>query len=247
MKLQEIFDMLAEGELSMLSMGGEEQGVINDTVYPSIVRHVNLGLLTLFRRFNLREDSFLLDIQPGQTRYKLKSQFAVTGKSKEPVRYIRDSTAQPFKDDLLKVEVVETPKRVPLVLNDRSNPLSVLTPSTFELQLPQDVADQKPSLPDELKTSTLVVHYRAKHPEIKIPLGYFDPARVEVELPPAYLQALLYFIASRVHTPRGLTNETEVGNIWFGKFEAECQRLELENLEIDQGIENTRLIRGGWV
>ena len=247
MKLQEIFDMLSEGELSMLSMAGEEQGVINDTVYPSMVRHINLGLLTLFRRFNLREDSFLLDIQTGQNRYKLKSQFAVTGKSKEPVRYIRDSVTHPFKDDLLKVEVVETPDGVKFVLNDQSNPLSILTPSTFELQVPQDVVDQKPSLPDEYKTSTLVIRYRAKHPDIKIPLGYFDPARVEVDLPPAYLQALLYFIASRVHTPRGLANETEVGNVWFSKFEAECQRLELENLEIDQGIENSRLERGGWV
>ena len=247
MKLQEIFDLLSEGELSMLSMAGEAQGIINETVYPTILRHVNLGLLTLFRRFNLREDSFLLDIQTGQTRYNLKSQFAVTGKGKEPVRYIRDSVSHPFKDDLLKVEVVETLKGIKFVLNDRSNPFSVLTPSTFELQIPKEVADQSVSLPDEYKTPTLVVHYRAKHPEIKIPLGYFDPARVEVDLPPAYLQALLYFVASRVHTPRGLANETEVGNVWFSKFEAECQRLELENLEIDQGIENTRLERGGWV
>ena len=68
-----------------------------------------------------------------------------------------------------------------------------------------------------------------------------------MELPDAYLEALLYFVASRINNPIGMTNEFHAGNSYAAKYEQECARLEMLNLEVDQGYQNTRLRAGGWV
>lgn len=248
MKLQEIFDLLSGSELSLISVGGNEQAIIDENNHDKLVAFVNLGLLSLYRRFNLKQGRLVLALLPDQDRYKLTSEFALsTRKSRSPVRYILDSLTDPFKDDLLKVEVVKTDGGQELVLNDQLDPMSVLTPSTTILQVPMDIVNQAAGLHDWLRTSKLHITYRAKHPDIKIPLGYFDPSRVNLELPDAYVEALLYFIAARAHTPRGLQEEGRVGNQYLSLYEAECQRLEFENLAIDQGTANTRLHRAGWV
>lgn len=240
MKLQEIFDTLTDSELSLLSMGGQEQGVINKENYPTMVRHVNLALTTLFRRFNLREGRLTLKLDPEIDTYSLTSRNAVTKWGKLNPRYILDSESNPFKDDLQKVEIVLTDKDEELVLNDRSNPLSVLTLSTTELYVPKEIRE---------KYETLGIVYRASHPKIRIYEGEdFDPHYVEIGLPYNFLNALVLFIASRVHTPKGLGEyEVAMGNAWFARYEAECQRLELENLQIDRNTANLRLDKGGWV
>lgn len=248
MKLKDIFDQLSYNEISLLSVGGEDQGVISEKNYPQLVAHVNLGLTALFKRFNLKEGEVSLYLFPTIEHYLLDSRFLIGNtRSREPVRYLKDSLVQPFKDDLLKVERVFVDSGYWLPLNDKADALSVHTPRTKLLTVPKDIITKSNDLPSQYKTSQLKLVYRANHPQIKIPLGYFDPARVEVELPDSYMEALLYFIAARINTPKGLTEEGNIGNNWYAKYETECQRLEEQNLEIDQGVSNTRLIRAGWV
>ena len=69
----------------------------------------------------------------------------------------------------------------------------------------------------------------------------------EIELPYSHLEALLYFIASRVHNPIGMANEFHAGNSWAAKYEHECVRLEQLNLRVDQGEDNTNFCRNGWI
>jgi len=68
-----------------------------------------------------------------------------------------------------------------------------------------------------------------------------------VQLPDSHLEALLFFVASRVNNPIGMTNEFNAGNSYAAKFEAACQALEEQGLQVDQDSQNTRLHRGGWV
>jgi hypothetical protein len=89
--------------------------------------------------------------------------------------------------------------------------------------------------------------YRANHPIIVQGIGLFEPDRIDVELPYSHLEALLFYVASRVHTPTGMTNETNMGNTYYQKYEASCQQLEVSNLRVDQGSQNSRLYRNGWV
>lgn len=247
MKLQEIFDQLSIGELSQLSIGGEAQGAITESNYSRVLAYINLGLTALARRFNLRTGSVRVVLQPGQNSYVLASQYLISNlKSQEPVKYLEEIPGIKFIDAVLKIEQVRCDSGIDLVLNDYTQPWAVSTPSVKTLRVPTDIVEQSPKLPEALKTQTLEVTYRAGLEHLVVPLGYFDPARVEVPLPDAYLEALLYFVAARAHAPIGMQEEGAAGNTWFTKFENECQRLEQQNLQIDLGASSPRFVQGGW-
>lgn len=248
MKLQDIFDQLATGEFSQMSIGGSAAGVIEESNWPRVINHINLGLIDLYKRFNLKEGRIKLLLQPGVTTYAIKSAYAVHNRgSRESVRYLEDSEAQPFKDDIQKIEKVLTDSGFELGLNDSSDPYSVFTPSAFVLRVPEIIVDGSVDIPDQLNTGNLMLVYRASHPRIVQGVGYFDPARVEIELPDSHLEALLFYIASRANNPVGMTNEFHAGNSYYAKYLASCQALKDVNLHVDQGSQNTRLQRNGWV
>lgn len=237
MKLQEVFDQLTTGEFSQLSIGGAEVGAINEANYQAVVNHVNVALTQIYSRFNLRVGHLLLELQPGQETYTLHSSYAVQGKrSTQPVRYIKDTVAEPFLDDILKVEQVVGPEGE-LPLNDANDVTSVTTPRDKVLRVPLIHSD----------LGTLRVTYRANHPKLSVGIGFFDPARVNLDLPESHLTPLLYYVASRVHGPIGMGAEFNASNNYFAKYEAACQELEDKGLQIDKGGHNTRAARGGWV
>jgi hypothetical protein len=248
MKLKEIFDQLTHGELSQLSIGGSDAGAIDPTNYGKILSHVNMGLTALYKRFPLKEGRLTVELQTGMTTYPINSNFAVNSRrSRESVRFIKDLAVEPFKDDIHKIERVYTSTGYEMGLNDETDPFSVFTPSATVLRVPALVVAGSVDLPDELKTETLEVVYRANHPIIVQGIGLFEPDRIDVELPYSHLEALLFYVASRVHTPTGMTNETNMGNTYYQKYEASCQQLEISNLRVDQGSQNSRLYRNGWV
>jgi len=244
MKLKEIFDGLTYGELSQVSIGGGKAGEILVSAYPRVLNHINLGLTALFKRFNLKEGRLTLELQPNMRTYKLHSLYAVMNSKTAPVKYIKDTLDSPFKDDILKVERVLTDEGIELPLNDSMDPLSVTTDSQLVLRVPKAILD---GTAEGLATENLELVYRAKHPNIVVPLGYFDPARVEVSLPDTHLQALLFFVAGRAHAPIGMREEFNASNNFMARYEAECVQLENDGNEIDQGSQSFKLFRNGWV
>lgn len=248
MKLQEVFDQLTYGELSQFAIGGNEAGVINPANYNRLIPHVNLGLTALYKRFPLKEGRLILELQSGRITYPIQSNYAVSSRtSKEVVRYIKDTTATAFKDDIHKIERVYTDKGFEFGLNDEADPYGMFTPSATVLRVPAEVAAQVIGLPDELKSPRIELVYRANHPLIVADGADLEPESIELELPYSHLEPLLFYIASRVHTPTGMTNETNMGNTYFAKYEASCQQLETTNLRVDQGGQSDRLYRNGWV
>lgn len=223
MTLQEVFDQLSAGEFSQLSIGGANAGVIDASNYKKILGHVNLGLTALFTRFNLKERSSQIVLDASLDTYSLAL------------------------EDLLKVTKLVTDGDVEVPLNKESSIYSCFTPSLNTIQVPQVILDQGPDLPDDLKTTGLKVVYRANHPKLKLTLGMINPNTVELELPATHLSPLLYFVASRVHNPIGMSNEFHAGNSYYAKYEAACQRLENEGMQVDPVPDNTRLARNGWV
>lgn len=238
MKLSDVFSQLSYGELSQLSIGGGGVGVIDATNYDKLIAHVNLGLLALYKRFSLKEGKVSFYLNPTKTLYPMDT----TG----DVNFI-EGEAGDFEDDIIKIEGVQTLTGVVLGLNDTSDPYSCFTPNMLTLQVPISIASQSTSLPSYLITPSLTVVYRAKHPIIVKGSGTFNPSRVELELPWTHLEPLLLFVASRINNPIGMTNEFHAGNSYYAKYEKACAELELRNLVIDQGSQNTQLERGGWV
>jgi len=245
MKVQEVFDQLRYGELSQLSIGTSAAGDIAEADYPKLLAHVSLGLTSLYKRFHLKENRVVLSLQPDQVRYSITSPYAVTARSRQTVRYLLDTASAPFRDDLLKIEQVFTEGGLELPLNDKAQPYGCTTPATTVLEVALAVVNQDMNLPDEWKTDQLELVYRASHP--KIDVENFDLEYTQIELPEAYLEALLLFVASRIHNPIGAATEGQVGNNYFARYEAACQQLEQQNLQIDQGSQYDKLSARGWV
>jgi hypothetical protein len=248
MKLQEIFDNLSTGELSQLSIGGEDAGILNESNWPKILSHVNLGLTAIYKRFTIKEGELVMNLVSAQTQYALHSDYSILS-TRRPLeaKFIVDTVAHRFADDIIKVERVYTDLDAELALNNIDDKYSLSTPTMKSLRIPLLIAQQGVDLPEVYQTSTLRVVYRATHQKITIPLGYFNPEVVEVELPDTHLVALLYYVASRVNNPVGMVNEFNAGNSWYAKYEAACQELEHHGMYVSQDSQNTRAARAGWV
>lgn len=249
MKLKEIFDQLSYGELSQLAIGGGNVGQIVPADYAKMAAHVNLGLAALYRRFALKEGKIKIELQPEQTRYPLLSKYAVSSRnSREPVRFIKDTTMFPFKDDINKVEFVYSDIGFEYAVNNAVDLYSMTTPSQLVLEVPLAIVRSDDTCPEAMWTKTLDVIYRAAPLKVGNPDGDFDPEEENVELPETHLNALLYFVASRVHTPVGMSGtDGNTGNEYFQKYEMECQGLERDNYEVDQGSQYNKIERNGWV
>lgn len=247
MKLQEIFDALSAGEFSQLSIGGQGAGVISEENYSKVLTHVNAALTALYTRFNLKENRLKLELVPGKTKYELHSSFAVNvRRSLELVRYIKDTPDDPFQDDIIKISKVLTDAGLPLSLNDHGEEYSVMTPSSTVLRVPTLMVTAGIEVPPPLITKNLVLVYQAAHPVLSVGMGFFDPARINVELPRTHMEALLFYVASRANNPVGMVNEFNAGNNYFMKYEGACQMLEGKGIQVDQGSTYDRIQRNGW-
>lgn len=250
MKLSQIFEQLTAGELRQMAISGAESGDgVLEKDFRTLTNHVVLGLTALYTRFNLKENSLIVQLQSDRFTYPLQSKYAVNGKfTVEPIRYIIDTVSAPFLDDILKVErVIAVDSNVELPLNDYNEIYSVVTPAMDTIRVPAEIVMPTTNLDPQLQTSSLKVVYRANHPNILPRAGYLDPELTNVELPMSHLQALLYFVASRVTNPVGMVNEFNAGNNWYAKYEMECKRLENEGVEIDISSQVSRARRNGWV
>lgn len=236
MLLSEVFTQLAYGELSQLNLAGDVPGTIKDDKREQVLAHVVMGLTALYSRFDLKMGEVKFELQAGRINYPMTTA--------EDVRF--DESEEDFLDDVLKIESVQTEEGFELSLNDKANKYSCFTSSALVLRVPSAIAAKSADLPSDLQTDKLVVGYRAKHPEIKMSAAT-RPTSTEIELPASHLAALLYYVASRVNNPIGMSNEFHAGNSYAAKYEKACQELEVQNLQIDQGQQNERLVRNGWV
>ena len=239
MFLAEIFTQLTYGEFAELAIGGKGEGGINPEDFPNVVSHINLALTELHKRFPLRTNEILLVQQEGITTYPLKSQYAMMDiVSSEPVRYIDDTVRFPFQNDLLKIERIldEVGEEVPLNKLNEEN--SLFTPSYNVLQIPVTYLNAD---------NTLSIIYRAKHVLIEV-TEESDPQTIEVELPPVLLEALLFYVASRVHSNvPAIEGDTGEGMRFMAKFEASCQRVTALGLIAEESNTNMKLEDRGFV
>lgn len=248
MTLQDIYDQLAFGELRQLSLGkgidatSEE---IQPEDFKRLLPSIQLGLTELHKRFNLREGNLTIELVPGRTTYVIHKKFTESGTSAEPVKYILDADA-PFENNLMKIERIYgryLDREYEIPLNRVGDGRAIRTTSFNTLVVPDDT-EKAPWL---LETTELKLVYRADHPEINKYLANGAPLATEIFLPATYLEALLYYVASRLHNPIGMDpGAMHEGNNYYAKFIAACQELEDQNLEIDEDSQNDKLRDRGF-
>lgn len=139
--------------------------------------------------------------------------------------------------DLIKVERVYGEDGFELPLNVRDNADSVRTPNFKTLVLPATFTG-----------NTVKVIYRANHRPLTEEL-WSDPESAEIEIPGSHLEALLWYIASRVMNPVGFSggNGFHEGNNYAAKYEAACALLEQMSVSEGESGGNNWFARGGWV
>lgn len=224
MLLSEIYNQLLTGELAQTKMAeiGLENMSDADTV--KLANHVNFGLTALYKRFDLKSRELVFPLEPDTQTYELDL------------------------PDLLKIEkVIAVDTDQEMALNRDDNEFSLYTPQLNVVRVPIRIANQDPLLPANLITSSMRVVYRSNHPRINTSEGYVDAEAVELELPESHMYALCLYVASRMNMPLG-TGQFEgfASHNAFTKYEAECQRLETEGLEIDHDSQNIKLYERGF-
>ena len=224
MKLKYIIDSLRFGELSMLYTDNFSE---ND--YVKILSHINLGLTELHKRFLIRKNSVDILTQEGVNLYVLDSKYSSENFDASIIPYILD-TNNPFKNDVLRIDgIVEN--EVDLL---QSGEAKVINYNSIYLY--SNRADR-----------IITVEYRASHPFIEAKDSYFDLDEEEVSIPNSHLEALIYYVASRMLNPYNQPNTMHEGNNYAAKFEKACKLLEETDYNLVEGYSFNRFTSNGWV
>ena len=239
MTLLELFRDLTYGELSQLALGNlipdESESEPDAKSYAHLISHINLGLTELHKRYLLSAKEIYVEQYDHILTYQLHSDFAATNtESAEVYKYILDTAENPFRDDILKIEMVFNEIGEELFLNKRVEEDSLFTPTHTSIQLPS-----------ALFCNTLAVQYRANHPKLDFTYG-MDPSEIEILLPDSLKLALLYFIANRAFGVQN-TDQGQHASVYFKKYEEACMKFELFGLDIQPEAENQNFDERGWI
>lgn len=237
MRLSYIFEALASGELAGIQFAAN--GEITPDRWGFVTKNINMGLGELHKRFSLREETVKVQAVADRRAYKLHSGFAVS--SGDPAAHVIDTVAEPFKDNV--IEILKVFNNGTRIFLDRPGGIYTTTPQTIYID-------------GTVITDTLYeVVYKANHPTIElIEMGVsLDPADIEVDLPMTHLQALLYYVASRIITPvatalNGIDGRgTHEGIQYRQLFEQECATLIMQGIDIDRLDEQDLFSKRGFV
>jgi hypothetical protein len=240
MLLSDIFLQLTHGELAGLAIGGAEGNGVLPHDRPAIISHINLGLTELHKRFDLRREEVIVQQYDHIQKYYLEKKYAVHGSGdivsiNPPIFYIKDSVEHPFEENVLRIEQVINEKGEELYKNDENSYWSVWCPQFNCVQVPY--ADS---------ANSMCIKYRASHERID-PSPNTIPEEVDIHFPDSHLQALLNFVAARIHASKptmdGITGSAE----YTAKFEASCVKLKELNLEQKDTPSNQKLLIRGFV
>lgn len=232
MTLSDVFDQLAYGEFSKIFLG--ESGAIPQTSWNRIIAHINLGLTELYKRFDLKQVELPVNVVAGTLDYDLKG-----------------------AGDFIEILHVFNENQLEIPLNNRIIPLNKewgaaqSTVDRVHTNVPSVLSVNPQMLPQ-----VLTVVYKAGH--VPIPkiddaaLDGFDLTGVQIDLPVTYLEALLYFVASRIFNPMdqgSVANRQPFhsGNNYYSKYEAACAQLMSKGLDISESLETGLFQRKGFI
>ena len=226
MLLTEILDSLAGSELANLNCVVD--GAVLEAKIPAIVTAINIGLVKLYTRFQLKRRLLTLKVTSTQLVYSLVSANAV---SVNVGGYIQD-VDDPFTNDIIQL-LTMTSTAGNNIRFDGFNGVMLLSPKTFRFA----------EAPDD---DTYVIEYVARPAKVV----YVDDTDIEVDLPDAYLPPLLAYIASRFYSPVGIaldSNRSSLDVSYLQRYETECQLLENKGINTGSYLESDNFTQHGFI
>ena len=226
MLLTEILDSLAGSELANLNC--VSNGAVIEAKIPAIVTAINIGLVKLYTRFQLKKRLLSLTVTSDRLVYELDSSNAV---SVNVGGYIQD-VDDPFTDDLIQILTMTTTAGDNIRF-DGFNGVVLLNPKTFRFaKAPEN--------------DTYVIEYVARPAKVV----YVDDTSIKVNLPDAYLPPLLAYIASRFYSPVGIaldSNRSSLDVSYLQRYETECQLLENKGINTGNYLESDNFTQHGFI
>lgn len=144
-------------------------------------------------------------------------------------------------DDVNTITTIHHPYGVPNQQPNYARTITLLAYNTLRI-------------PEEAEGKTLKVVYRASGKRMrKIDVNLtpvYDVSRIEVDLPPAYLSAVLNYIASRKFNPNmnGVQNGFHEGNNYYQKYLAACALIQDQGFDVAPvGNEGSKFTNRGFV
>ena len=203
-----VFRDLSFGPLSNLSIGSEGIGTIAGVQQDRVVSLVNQGTRWLYARFIIYRKELFIETIEGRKKYPLKVEHAdsVAGGGE---KYIKDSSANPFTGDLLRILAVWDPEGHETPLNMLGEETSLRTPNPYTLLIP------------EFEPGTL---YRVAYQAAPEPLLTTDEEQ-ELYLPEPLYEALEAFVAHKVFRSMNGEEHRRQAIDQFNTFEGICNEL----------------------
>jgi len=235
--LNEIFNALAYGELSNLSLRQDSSNTLAEEHHPKIVSHINIGLIELYKRFNLLQGDITLHQQEDVTTYYLRSEYTGELADIDADTYIELAAGETFQNNIIKVLKVYDALGEEISLNDATDSEGVMTKAF-------DTLTMTPYDPPEI----LSLIYQAYYPKIVVdPL--IQASAVSLYIPDFIIEPLLFYVASRVYKPMGTnasTADADKSVSYMQAYELACQKINMLGLDTEVNDTRDRFTANGW-
>lgn len=233
--LKYLFDTLAQGELLNLSLSDTATGELSTEHYPKIVGHINLGLIELYKRFNLLQGSINLHQYEGiDTYYLRKNNVGYLDEMDDTIYFESEN----FQENIVKIVAVYDELGVPVPLNETKEPTAVITLAHDTLFF-KDI-----SIPQ-----IMTLEYQAYYPKITM-TETFNPATVKLYIPDFILEALQAYVASRVYKPMGSNTssaDADKSTSYLQLYELACTKIDTLRLDTQMSQERDTFSTRGFV
>lgn len=229
MTLDDIIANLKHGELSAHGMFADT--VLSEQNKERIITAINIALTELYSRFPLLTKELTIIQKSNICEYVIDNAYAMSNTTDNGLpRYIMDTKADPYSNDLLRIEYVVDEIGDMLTLNSDMGCKVALTPAVNVLEIPNPV-----------DTNALFVVYRARHP-------YVTATQSDVNVPYQFLSALLSYVAHRIYSGGTAQEHVVISQTLFQKYEMFCMQQQNYGMTNQHDTERSgQFCSGGWV
>ena len=204
MTVADIIEDAKYGELSNLGIAKLlDTPSSKEAAEKKVLSYINLGLIELYKRFNLRTEETVITMIEGQSLYTI-STANVYHAIDNPTGYISE-----LPGELNSILAAYDENGGVYTVNKESDPLSILTPSYNVVQIPNPVAGEG-----------VYIIYNASPTRL---VWVSDVSTLDVLIPPALLEAMLHYIGYRGHGAIDGNIQAE-NNTHYMRFDASCKR-----------------------
>lgn len=236
--LKDLFTLLATGEFSNISLRKDASGFLDEAEYEKVLGHINLGLVELYKRFNLMENEIKLHADPSVETYHIQADKVATEDNISTRDYLQRPDSFDGRINIIEITDVFSEDGSRMVLNNRFLSPAIKQTSPISLKIINlDVAE------------VFDITYRA-YPSAIVLDDDFDLNEFALYIPQTIVEALLYYVASRVYKPMGANNSTanaSKSESYQQQYELSCQKIEIFGFDLkNEDNDLDEFNRNGW-